>query len=737
MAHRSWRNDGSEPFVPWPALRWHVVWGCLLLCVLVEAACAGGSGGGIESGGRSHVAPPAAGQPAGAAPALPSPGSLLPLLAHADGTKPRNAAYVEMDLMHVGADFGLSLPRSKAAPDGMAVTLTPTGLGTGGLGGLAYCTYQFTVSGYDRNSEVRLQWAIPPPDFGNCFVGLANWDAGRWDWYPCPVSNKVETGAMSQYFNFADDLLLVVALAGTDAASLGMVRLGGPPPVADLYASPSTGAVPISVHLDASGSTTTEGTITKYEWDFNGDGVYDQDTGTTATVDHLFNSGGDIDLTVRVTNSFGASSKATQTISLTGPWAHTLGKSMGEDLESTTWDFSENIYATGYVHDPRPTGDVDLLLLTKWSPTGKVLWARTWDSGFKGAIGHDVQLDGDGNIIVAGEMVLDGGEYRAFLQKWTPDGGLTWSYQYYDPLSFHAGFVTLAVDGTDLYVAGFGPFYMGASQPLAMKLDTGGAPQWQYVYQTSASDWSVDSALRWTILTGTNAFFVLARHFSTKGGPVLLHFDLDGNLVAAVEYSDLTNPYNPTGLIVSQSSLDYTTEINVCGELTTGSGKGVFLTSCDGDYNVLHQSSWHGSADASVGKIMYGASSDVYISGKMPGLDAGSVYGMLWRFSTADGSLLSSEYWGDGTQKSSFYNLGWYQSGMLLMGIADDASASWGTLSGSTGAPTGTWSAYAGSVVTTNLYVDSDAGTVADYTGYTEDTGGGGADALLMWRAMS
>ena len=44
---------------------------------------------------------------------------------------------------------------------------------------------------------------------------------------------------------------------------------------------------------------------------------------------------------------------------------------------------------------------------------------------------------------------------------------------------------------------------------------------------------------------------------------------------------------------------------------------------------------------------------------------------------------------------------------------------------------------YFGALVTTSLSVDSIAGAVSDFTGYTKDTGGGGFDALMMWRTMS
>ena len=41
-----------------------------------------------------------------------------------------------------------------------------------------------------------------------------------------------------------------------------------------------------TVTFDASGSSDPDGSITKYEWDLDGNGTYETDTGTSPTVDH-------------------------------------------------------------------------------------------------------------------------------------------------------------------------------------------------------------------------------------------------------------------------------------------------------------------------------------------------------------------------------------------------------------------------------------------------------------------
>ena len=97
------------------------------------------------------------------------------------------------------------------------------------------------------------------------------------------------------------------------------VRVNAPPVPAFSFTThlPEAGqnaAVPLigqQVDFDASASTDNEGPIAKYEWDFNNDGQYDA-TGKTAT--HAFSAAGDQQVTLRVTDSDGATTTKTLTV---------------------------------------------------------------------------------------------------------------------------------------------------------------------------------------------------------------------------------------------------------------------------------------------------------------------------------------------------------------------------------------------------------------------------------------
>ena len=100
----------------------------------------------------------------------------------------------------------------------------------------------------------------------------------------------------------------------TDTLVITVNVVGNDPPTASLTATPETGDLPLDVALDASGSTDSDGSIVNYEWDFDGDGVYDGFSETnlasfTYTTSNVFTA------KVRVTDDAGA--QDTDTVEIT------------------------------------------------------------------------------------------------------------------------------------------------------------------------------------------------------------------------------------------------------------------------------------------------------------------------------------------------------------------------------------------------------------------------------------
>jgi hypothetical protein len=99
----------------------------------------------------------------------------------------------------------------------------------------------------------------------------------------------------------------------TDTKSLD-VTVANASPIALLTIGPSPGLTGQAVLFDASASSDPDGTVAKYEWDLDGNGVYELDTGTTATTSRTYPNQTLLAVGVRVTDNDGAT--ATKLLSL-------------------------------------------------------------------------------------------------------------------------------------------------------------------------------------------------------------------------------------------------------------------------------------------------------------------------------------------------------------------------------------------------------------------------------------
>jgi hypothetical protein len=89
------------------------------------------------------------------------------------------------------------------------------------------------------------------------------------------------------------------------------------PPNAKLTVTPTLALTGEDVSFDASASSDPNGTIARYQWDFDGDGTFDLDTGTNPHVTHTYSNRLDATVKVRVTDSGGLTAEAGQALVVT------------------------------------------------------------------------------------------------------------------------------------------------------------------------------------------------------------------------------------------------------------------------------------------------------------------------------------------------------------------------------------------------------------------------------------
>jgi len=178
----------------------------------------------------------------------------------------------------------------------------------------------------------------------------------------------------------------------TATRSISANQPGNNPPVADLTASPLSGELPLQINFDASGSTDSDGTIVLYEWDFDGNGVFEEQTGSTPTAMHTYSVAGVFDAAVRVTDDDGSSDITSLsemgggTIVITMPNQPPLAD-ITADITSGVLPLTVNFDASGSV-DPDGT-----IVNYEWDWDGDSIY--DFNSGGTPTAQHNYLLAGD------------------------------------------------------------------------------------------------------------------------------------------------------------------------------------------------------------------------------------------------------------------------------------------------------------------------------------------------------
>lgn len=155
--------------------------------------------------------------------------------------------------------------------------------------GYAPLTVYFTTNGEDPAGTIEVfRW-----DFDG---------DGTWDTYDTVARDYTRTYYTPGTYNAT---LYVQSSTGATATASVTITVENNPPVATAEVIPSNGAVPLTVQLIGSG-TDQDGSIILYEWDFDGDGVYDWSSPSTGNTTHTYAAVGTYQAAFRVTDNDGA-----------------------------------------------------------------------------------------------------------------------------------------------------------------------------------------------------------------------------------------------------------------------------------------------------------------------------------------------------------------------------------------------------------------------------------------------
>lgn len=241
-------------------------------------------------------------------------------------------------------------------------------------------------------------------------------DDGAWDAYDAPATIN---------WTYDDPGSFVARLRVTDnkgaqdtaQLTIDVNVVGNDPPTASLSASPSSGDAPLSVTFDATGSSDSDGSIVKFEWDFDGDGVYDG-YGQEQQPVHVYPTPGSFVARCRVTDDDGSQDTAQQTIDVSAPGNESPTASLTADSTSGNAPLQVELDASG-------SSDTDgTIELYEWDFDGDGLFDGYGDQD---TVNHTYNAAGTYMALV--RVTDDGGSQDTAEQEINVSGGSTGSNQ--------------------------------------------------------------------------------------------------------------------------------------------------------------------------------------------------------------------------------------------------------------------------------------------------------------------
>jgi hypothetical protein len=280
-------------------------------------------------------------------------------------------------------------------------------------------------------------WKEDGPDYTRYEVDVSNSNHAAAGNYKCLVS--VEDNDNQGSPDYLD-------LTAYQIISIPVIQNEPPVAIAEFDATEAVAGKDVSF-CDGGSYDPDGGGIVLNEWDWNNDGIYD-DQGTNQI--HSWGKPGTYQVQYRVTDGEGSTDILDTPLEVEvrdGGWARTWGSNYGN---AVTGDSSGNAYVTGAfqgtvdfdpgsgVDEHTSNGAMDIYL-SKFDPNGNLLWTKTW-GGFDNDYGEGITVDDYANIYLTGSFMntvdfdpgpllearTSNGDTDAFVSMFDTDGNFQW-----------------------------------------------------------------------------------------------------------------------------------------------------------------------------------------------------------------------------------------------------------------------------------------------------------------------
>ncbi|MBN2081273.1 hypothetical protein JW859_03600 [bacterium] len=590
---------------------------------------------------------------------------------------------------------------------------------------LAYCMYRFHAVDYDREPMFGVIWTdYYPSDPAVVWIGAANWDADSWDWYQADEDGFAAFPSMAPYDHFGD-FLFVMLICGTEYCKMYKAVLG-PQTNAVLYANKDQGLAPLTVGFNAAASEGLVFSANKFQWDWDGDGTFEEDTGATSVVSHTFADTGAHTVTVRVGDSIGYQwDTDAVTVYVRPSWAH----SWGGDAIEVVQDLAvagDAVYLAGFLNQD---SDSDLLV-AKCDLAGNLAWARSWGAAeYDGAIGITVSDNGD--VYIAGATNSYGaGAFDIFLQRWTPAGGLVWTKTWGGVDNETIGGIA-AYDGY-LYVAGGTHSFSDLDgDSLLIKFGEDGSESWARTWGGADGDLVNDIVVTYDSIYGFMYIHLVGttQAPSSKYQLTYTKFTRDGE---CVDSGNLAGADSLTGTSLAATGV-LNSDLYFCGDMYSTEGH-LFVAMIDGGALAMAKSLDAAYQTAGL-DLAYHADDGIVVCGTQQA-PMFTTTGLLFSMSTA-GALQGAKAWIVDEDLCELTAIKPFPgSGFLLGGKGSMADGGcWVNTSLTVADLDATWTSFLWTAYSVSGTMGNVAQTAVDITsGGTTDSGGGSSDCLLFAR---
>ena len=140
--------------------------------------------------------------------------------------------------------------------------------------------------------------------------------------------------------------------------TLNVAAASNQSPSASFTATPNPAQTGVTVTFDGSASSDPDGQVARYEWDLDGNGCFETDTGVTPTASRSYASAGQLDAGLRVTDNGGAQNSTTRAIAVNGSGASYAEKVLAVPSLISYWRMSES--AGGVFADSKANNDASV-----------------------------------------------------------------------------------------------------------------------------------------------------------------------------------------------------------------------------------------------------------------------------------------------------------------------------------------------------------------------------------------